>query len=344
MQKQYTLEDFNFDLPEEQIAQYPSDRRDDSRLLVLNREKKSREHGYFYDLPRYLSEECLLVFNNARVIHGRLYFRRSTGARIEVILTQKLGEMDWLIVCSRMKRLSEGEVLSSEIDSSITLTVKKRIDDYLEVMSNVVLSDELLEAIGELPLPPYIQRTPEKEDSERYQTVYASETGAVAAPTAGLHFTSELLQVLKDMQVDLEFLTLYVSWGTFQPVRNSNLAEHKMHRESFYLPDDTAAAINEARRDGKKIIAVGTTSLRVLESTYHNKENTAGVGDTDIFIYPPCDVQSIDGLITNFHTPYSTLLMLVSAFAGYDLIMDTYREAVEKNYRFFSYGDAMFIQ
>ncbi len=343
MEKEYTLEDFNFDLPEELIAQYPEASRDASRLLVLDRKKGSREHRNFYNLPEYLDEDTLLIFNNAKVIHARLYFKRDTGARIEVILTQKLADRDWLIVCNRMKRLSTGETIFSENNNSISLTVKKRVDDYLEVESNVELTDELLASIGELPLPPYIKRSPEDKDDDRYQTVYASETGAVAAPTAGLHFTSDLLNSLKKKNIGLEFLTLYVSWGTFQPVRNSNLDEHKMHTESYHLPEAAAERINSARKEGKKIIGVGTTSLRVLESTFRDGENVPGVGDTDIFIYPPYQIKSIDGLITNFHTPYSTLLMLVSAFTGYDLIMETYREAVREKYRFFSYGDAMLI-
>lgn len=343
MKASYSLEDFNFTLPEDQIAQYPSDGRDESRLLVLERAGGKVAHRNFFNLPEYLDEGTVLVFNNARVIHARIYFRRETGARIEVILTQKLADRDWLIVCSRMKRLSPGEKIFAEADPGVFLTVKRRVDDYLEVEANRELTDDLLVAIGELPLPPYIKRKPEEKDRERYQTVYATETGAVAAPTAGLHFTADLFSALKEKKIDLEFLTLYVSWGTFQPVRSISLDEHKMHRESYHLPEDTAERINAARRAGKKIIGVGTTSLRVLESTWRDGKNIPGPGDTDIFIYPPRRVESIDGLITNFHTPYSTLLMLVAAFSGYDLIMKTYREAVEMKYRFFSYGDAMLI-
>ena len=343
MKETYTLEDFNFDLPDELVAQYPVEKRDSSRLLVLDRATGERKHRFFSDLVDEIRPGDLLVFNNARVIHARIYCLRETGGKIEVILTQRLAENRWLIICNRTKRLKTGEKISAEKNTSVFFTITGRVDEYLEVETGTELTDEILESIGEIPLPPYIRREAGEGDSERYQTVYSSESGAVAAPTAGLHFTPELMAQLREKGAQTEFLTLYVSWGTFQPVRNSELSRHKMHTERYLLPESTANAVNSARAEGRRIIAVGTTSLRVLETTYKDGENIPGYGETGIFIYPPKKIHSIDAIVTNFHTPCSTLLMLISAFAGYDLIMETYRDAVERRYRFFSYGDAMLI-
>jgi S-adenosylmethionine:tRNA ribosyltransferase-isomerase len=343
MKTNYTLEDFTFDLPDELIAQHPAEKRDASRLMVLDRTGGSRRHLSFGDIVGEIRAGDVLVFNNARVIHARIYCLRRTGGRVEIILTRKKTDGRWLIICNRTKRLNIGEIISPEKDSSINLAITGRVEDHLEIESDIELTDDILKRIGEMPLPPYIRHAAEKNDSERYQTVYASESGAVAAPTAGLHFTPELLESLKNRGARLEFLTLYVSWGTFQPVRSGDISLHRMHTERYYLPEETAEAVNLARREGRRVIAVGTTSLRVLETTFIDGVNTAGTGETDIFIYPPAEVRSIDALVTNFHTPGSTLLMLVSAFAGYELIMDTYREAVRGKYRFFSYGDAMMI-
>ncbi len=218
-----------------------------------------------------------------------------------------------------------------------------KTDGVINIESNTALTEEILLDIGNIPLPPYIQRKPEYHDYQRYQTVYASEAGAAASPTAGLHFTDNLINDIKDMGVKVVFLTVYVSWGTFQPVRQDDISRHQMHSESFVMPVETASEINRARSEGRRIIAVGTTSLRVLEATYIEGSNIAGKGETDIFIYPPYRVCSADALITNFHTPGSTLLMLVTAFGGYDTIMSAYKLAVNEGYRFFSYGDAMMI-
>ncbi len=344
MKEKYTLEDFNFDLPEELIAQYPAHKRDESKLLLLKTSTGETEHHIFHEITDLIRPGDVLVFNNAKVIHGRLFCRRETGGTVEIILTQRLSDAGWLLICNRTKRIRKGEVLTCIKDPSVRFKILDRRDDFLEAETTPVLTDEILDSIGQIPLPPYIKRNPEEEDESRYQTVYASHTGAVAAPTAGLHFTDEILDSLREKNVQLEFLTLYVSWGTFQPVRENDLSLHKMHTENYVLSDDTAARINQARREGRRIIAVGTTSLRVLEASFVNGENVPGTADTDIFICPPGKVHSADCLITNFHTPCSTLLMLVSAFAGYELIMKTYKEAVARKYRFFSYGDAMFIQ
>ena len=340
----YTLEDFDFELPEELIAQYPIQKRDESRLLVLNKDKGSIKHEKFSNLPDLLKPDDLLVFNNAKVINGRIFAKRQTGSKIEFVLVEKLSDSEWLAVCNRTKRLSVGEKLFCNNDDSITIEIIDKIDDHLKIKFNQIITDFLLEKIGNIPLPPYIKRDSESIDASRYQTVYASKSGALAAPTAGLHFTSELIDSLSRKGIGIEYLTLYVSLGTFQPVRHSNLDLHNMHSESYSLDEKTANIINEARKSARRIIAVGTTSLRVLEAAFKEDKNIAQSGSTDIFIKPPYKIKSIDALITNFHTPHSTLLMLVSAFAGYDLILDTYKIAVNNEYRFFSYGDAMLIE
>lgn len=340
----YTLEDFNFELPGELIAQHPADRRDSSRLFVLNRNTGKYTHAVFSGLPGFIRKGDVLVFNNARVIPARIMFKRDTGGVVEVILNRRLSSLTWIVLTNRTKRLKQGEVLRAARDPEISITLLERVDDFYEVRSSVELDDETLAGIGEIPLPPYIRRSADEEDLDRYQTVYGTETGAVAAPTAGLHFTGELMQEIRERGAETVFLTMHVGWGTFQPVRENDISGHRMHTEHYLLPGGTADAVNRAREKGGRVIAVGTTSLRVLESTFINGRNEAGEGDTDIFIYPPFRVKSIDAIITNFHTPRSTLLMLVSAFAGYDRIMDAYSTAVEMQYRFFSYGDAMLIE
>ncbi len=343
MTKKYLLEDFSFSLPEELIAQYPTNKRDDSRLFILERKNKSFSHDHFYNLINYLHEDDLLIFNNAKVIHARIFCVRESGGRIEIILTQRLQGNQWLIISNRTKRLKQEEILYCEENYHIHFTVIERQGDFLKVESNEELTEDKLAIIGEIPLPPYMNRSSEEKDSERYQTVYAKEPGAVAAPTAGLHFTEELINHIQKIGIEIAYVTLFVSWATFQPVRQNNLSHHQMHTERYILDEQTTESINNARLHNRRIIAVGTTTLRVLESTFKKEKNVAGYGETDIFIYPPFEVKSIDGMITNFHTPHSTLLMLVAAVAGYDTIMKAYREAVERKYRFFSYGDAMLI-
>ncbi|MDY6968771.1 MAG: tRNA preQ1(34) S-adenosylmethionine ribosyltransferase-isomerase QueA [Spirochaetota bacterium] len=341
--KKYSLNDFYFKLSEDLIPQYPSNNREDSRLFVLHRDSGLYEHRVFHEIGDYLKEGDLLVVNNAKVIPARVFFKRNTGGQVEILLTNKLDNNRWIILSNKTKRLNINEVLTSSFDSSINIKILKRIHDYFEIEANCELTEDILKHIGEVPLPPYIKRDFESFDQERYQTVYASEQGAVAAPTAGLHFSKDLIDKLKSAGIIFVNLTLYVSWGTFQPVREQNIENHKMHKESFFFPESSATVINNARSEGRRIISVGTTTLRVLESTFRNEENSFGHGDTDLFIYPPNSVKSINALITNFHTPYSTLLMLVSSFAGYERIMDAYKTAVDKRYRFFSYGDSMLI-
>ena len=342
MKNNYELNDFYFELPDELIAQYPPTERDASRLLLLDRKTEAVRHTVFSRIVDEIRQGDVLIFNNAKVIHGRIYCKRETGGLVEVILIQRLEALRWLIITNRTKRLKESEHLRAFKDPSVMFKVKSRQGEFLEAETNIPLENDVLDIVGEMPLPPYIKREADDTDNGRYQTVYAANSGAVAAPTAGLHFTQALMERLKE-KAQTEFITLYVSWGTFMPVRENNLSLHKMHSEKYLFPHDAADRINKARQEGRRIIAVGTTSLRVLEATFKDGKNLAGEGQTDIFIYPPYRFKSVDALITNFHTPHSTLLMLISAFAGYDLIMRTYKEAVEKKYRFFSYGDAMFI-
>ncbi|MBN1501480.1 MAG: tRNA preQ1(34) S-adenosylmethionine ribosyltransferase-isomerase QueA [Spirochaetes bacterium] len=340
----YNLNDFDFDLPEDLIAQYPAENRDDSRLFILDRKTESFMHEHFYNLPLFIDSDSVLVFNNARVIPARIMFRRETGAVVEAVLVRKINEMSWLILTNRMKKIRPGEFLHAVEDDTVFVRIIKRSGDFFETETSVPFTNDILSAIGNMPLPSYIHRNAKKLDETRYQTVYAAAGNAVAAPTAGLHFTDDLFDKLAEKNIDTIFTTLDVSWGTFSPVRTENIGEHKMHSESFELTDTAAAKINDARSAGKKIIAVGTTSLRVLESSFKDGMNIPGRGETDIFIYPPYQIKSINSIITNFHTPKSTLLMLVSAFAGHDLIMNAYNEAVREKYRFFSYGDSMFIK
>lgn len=339
----YTLEDFDFGLPEELIAQYPVEKREKSRLFVLHRRERLFEDRRFFEIVEYLRGGDVLVFNDAKVIPARISLNRATGGRVEMVLARRIDETRWLALCSRTRRIKTGDRLVSAVDPSVTVVVIARREDFLEVAADPVLDEDVLKRIGEVPLPPYIRRPFTRLDEERYQTVYARRSGAAAAPTAGLHFSSSLLRSMDDMGVERAALTLFVSWGTFQPVREMDISRHRMHNEEYHLPEDSALRVNAARREGRRIIAVGTTALRVLESTFRHGENIPGAGETDLFVYPPRHVASVDGLITNFHTPRSTLLMLVAAFTGYELTMEAYETAVRNRYRFFSYGDAMMV-
>lgn len=341
--KAYTLDDFNYDLPEHLIAQNPPTSRSDSRLLVINKFETSFTHSTFNSIDKFLKPGDLLVFNNTRVINARVFCSRTHGGKVEIVLARRLSDTIWLVICNRTKRLKTGELIFPQDDESISFKILGRDGEYLKIESSEILTEEILKRIGNIPLPPYIKRDVAASDDDRYQTVYASESGAVAAPTAGLHFTDEIFNRIRKTGIETIFLTLHVSWGTFSPVRENDLSRHLMHSEVYNINKETSDALNRARKEGRRVIAVGTTSLRVLESVYSEGDFFPGSGETDIFIYPPYKVRSIDGLITNLHTPYSTLLMLVSAFAGYDLIMKAYKEAVNMEYRFFSYGDSMLI-
>lgn len=339
----FTLDDFSFDLPDALIAQYPAEKRDESRLFVLNRNTSQYEHKKFLNVIDYLNSGDILVLNKTRVIPARLFFKRPTGGIIETVLAGRLSALKWLVICNRTKKLKDGEILKSVNNEEIAVTVLGRRGDYIEIETGIEFTEDILTKIGEIPLPPYIKRELNDTDRSRYQTIYADKGIAAAAPTAGLHFTQELMEKIEARGVEFVYLMLDVSWGTFQPVREKDLSRHRMHKEYFELDEESSEKINEGRKRGSRIIAVGTTSLRALESSYKDGNNVPYNGETGIFIYPPYKIRSIDAMITNFHTPYSTLLMLVSSFAGYEKIMDAYREAVRLKYRFFSYGDAMLI-
>ena len=337
-------EDFFYDLPESLIAQTPLSKRDNSRLLVLNRQTGEISHRHFYDIGEYLEKGDLLVVNNSRVLPARLYgYKKDTGANMEFLLLEQKEKDIWEVLVKPGKKAKPGAefvfgdgLLSAEV--SEVLDGGNRLVKFSYEGNFFAVLDE----IGQMPLPPYI--TEKLEDKERYQTVYSKELGSAAAPTAGLHFTPELMDSLKAKGVNIAEVTLHVGLGTFRPVKVREITEHKMHSEHYMLSEETADLINKTKKNGKKVVAVGTTACRTLESVVKfEKEIKESDGFTDIFIYPPYEFGCIDGLITNFHLPESTLIMLVSAFAGYNNTMNAYKKAVEEKYRFFSFGDAMII-
>ena len=338
------VSEFNYELPEELIAQTPIEKRDESRLMVLDRSKQTIEHKTFKDIIDYLEPGDCLVRNNTKVIPARIYGKKETGAKVEFLLLKNMEGDIWETIVRPGNKLHVG---TKVIFGDGLLTAK-----ILEIMpggtrkvkfSYEGIFNEILDKIGLMPLPPYIHE--ELEDNDRYQTVYAKYNGSAAAPTAGLHFTPELLKKIEKKGVKIANVTLHVGIGTFRPVKEENVENHEMHTEHFYIKQEDVDKINETKKQGKRVIAVGTTSCRVLETIADKngfvKETEA---DTSIFIYPGYQFKCLDGLITNFHLPQSTLLMLVSALAGKDYIMKAYNEAVKEKYRFFSFGDAMFIQ
>lgn len=337
------VSEFNYDLPEELIAQTPIEKRDESRLMILNKENKNIEHRTFKDIIEYLEPGDVLVRNNTKVIPARLYGKKETGANVEFLLLNNI----------------EGDIWECIVRPGNKLHVETRVifgegilkADILEVMPGGTrkvefhydgIFNEILDKIGLMPLPPYIHE--ELKQKDRYQTVYAKYDGSAAAPTAGLHFTPALLQKLEEKGIVIANVTLHVGIGTFRPVKEENVEAHEMHSEHYYIKQEDVDKINNAKKNGKRVIAVGTTSCRVLETIAdENGMVKETEGDTQIFIYPGYQFKCLDGLITNFHLPQSTLLMLVSALAGKDYIMNAYNEAVKEKYRFFSFGDAMFI-
>lgn len=335
--------DFWYDLPEELIAQTPLERRDGSRLLVLNRQTGALEHRHFYDIVEYLNPGDCLVMNDSRVLPARLLGHRPTGGAVEVLLLRDLGGGDWECLVKPGRKMQEGqEVIFG--DGQLTATVRAVREDGNRVVhfSYEGIFLEVLERLGKMPLPPYIKE--ELQDQERYQTVYSREVGSAAAPTAGLHFTRELLEKIREKGVSEAFVTLHVGLGTFRPVKAEEVTEHHMHSELCMLSRKTAEILNETRRRGGRIVCVGTTSCRTLESLVNEDGSFEAKSRwTDIFIYPGYRFKAMDALITNFHLPESTLVMLVSAFAGREQVLHAYEEAVKERYRFFSFGDAMFI-
>lgn len=336
--------DFFYDLPEELIAQTPVEPRNHSRMMVLSKDSDNIEHKHFYDLCSYLKKGDLLILNDSRVLPARLYGEKEeTGAAIEFLLLEQKGDKLWEIICRPGKKAREGARFNfgnGRLKAEVT-EVKEdgnRVVKF-ECEGNLFTA---LEEIGQMPLPPYI--TKKLEDKERYQTVYSRELGSAAAPTAGLHFTPEMLEEIKAMGVNIGYVTLHVGLGTFRPVKVDNVLEHKMHSEHYQMPAETAELIKKTKAEGGRVISVGTTSCRTVESVAtFNDEIKEAEGYTDIFIYPGYKFKVLDGLITNFHLPESTLIMLVSAFYGYDKTMAAYKKAVEEKYRFFSFGDSMLI-
>lgn len=335
--------DFNYDLPKELIAQTPIERRDGSRLMLLNKETGEVQHKHFYDLPDFLRPGDCLVMNNSRVLPARLFGKRPTGGAVEVLLLTDKGDGVWECLTRPGRKTQPGtELIFGEGELTATVVGEAAGGNKLVKFHYDGIFIEILERLGRMPLPPYIHE--ELEDSERYQTVYSKELGSAAAPTAGLHFTPELLKKIEDMGVSLAYITLHVGLGTFRPVKEDDIEQHDMHSEFCIIDRETADKINRAKETGGRVIAIGTTSCRTIESVAdENGHIEPWSGWTNIFIYPGYRFKCLDCLVTNFHLPESTLIMLVSALAGRENVLNAYKTAVEEKYRFFSFGDAMFI-
>lgn len=339
-----TVDEFDYYLPEELIAQTPLEQRDHSRLFVLDRDGNNIEHKHFYDIVELLNPGDLLVVNDSKVIPARIFGNRAgTGGLVEVLMLKALEENVWEVLVKPGKKARPGQVL--EFQEGMIGTVLEILEDgkrKIRFEHQAATIYEVLDRIGKMPLPPYI--TEQLKDQGRYQTVYARELGSAAAPTAGLHFTDDLLKKVREKGIQIAPVTLHVGLGTFRPVKEKEITNHIMHREYFSIPDETIRLIHETKAAGGRVISVGTTATRTLESGFDEHLNCVqSSGETGIFIYPGYQFKVIDALITNFHLPKSTLMMLVSALAGKDKIMDAYQEAVKEKYRFFSFGDAMFI-
>lgn len=345
------VSDFDYDLPPDLIAQFPLEQRSNSRLLIADPVDKTIVHSAFRKVGEFLQSGDLLVFNNSKVLPARLYgIKAETGAKIEFLLVKPVSSLEWLVLARPAKRLQVGSVVQFLDKDSVlaTATVLEVLDDGIRrVRFEVAGSPEpgmferFLDRIGSMPLPPYIQQP--LLDKTRYQTVYAKTPGSVAAPTAGLHFTDQLMGELRAAGMDLRYVTLHVGLGTFRPVQADAVEDHVMHSETYEVSESVADAVNRARAEGRRVVAVGTTALRTLESAGASGRLIAGQGDTNIFIYPGYQFKLVDALITNFHLPKSTLLMLVATMMGFDFTKQVYEEAVRERYRFFSFGDAMMV-
>lgn len=333
--------DFDYDLPQELIAQHPMEPRDHSRLLVVDKKTGEIEHKHFYDLVNYLKPGDVLVFNDTRVIPARLHGTKDTGAHVEVFLLTRRDTTDWEVLVRPGKKLQVGAKINFSDELSCEVIEHTDFGGRVVRFKYDGIFEEILDRLGETPLPPYI--TAPLEDKERYQTVYNRERGSAAAPTAGLHFTKELLQKIKDIGCEEVFVTLHVGLGTFRPVSEAKIEDHKMHKEFYTVSQEAADAVNKAKAEGRRIIAVGTTAVRTLEAAGADGQLHAGSSWTNIFIYPGYKFRLVDDLVTNFHLPQSTLLMLVSTLSTREIMLQTYKKAVEEKYRFFSFGDAMFI-
>lgn len=336
--------DFYFDLPKELIAQTPLDKRDNSRLLYMNKETGEISHNKFFEIPKFLNKDDLLVLNNSKVIPARIYGKKiETLSKVEFLLLKNIKDNIWesLVKPGKKAKIGDKFIFNDGI-------VSCKIIDIIENGNRIIEFDnkknflEILDKIGEMPIPPYI--TTKLSDKQRYQTVYSDKLGSVAAPTAGLHFTKKLIKSIKQKKVNIAYITLHIGIGTFKPVKTDNIEDHIMHNEFFSITDKTANLISKTKQNKRKVIAVGTTSCRALESMYKiNGDIKKTSGNTDIFIYPGYEFKVIDGLITNFHLPESTLIMLVSALAGHKNVMEAYKQAIHHKYRFFSFGDSMII-
>lgn len=341
--KPLRLADYDFDLPESLIARYPLPERSASRLLCLNKWTGELQHRPFKDFPELLSPKDLLVFNNTQVIPARWYGNKDSGGRIELLIERLLDEHHALVHIRASKALRSGAMI--QLEGNVSARVIERHADlykleFLDVRPILLLLDQY----GHIPLPSYLERSADIIDSTRYQTVYATEKGAVAAPTAGLHFDEPLLEVIRQKQIHTAYITLHVGAGTFQPVRHEDITQHQIHAEYLQVPSEVCHLVEKTKAHGGKVVAVGTTTVRALESASQAGTIQPYIGDTRLFIYPGYSFRCVDAMITNFHLPKSSLLMLVSAFAGYANVMESYRQAITTNYRFFSYGDAMWIE
>ncbi|HHU24667.1 MAG: tRNA preQ1(34) S-adenosylmethionine ribosyltransferase-isomerase QueA [Bacilli bacterium] len=339
------VDEFDYYLPPHLIAQTPLDKRSDSRLMVVKRRTGEFQHKYFYQIGELLTENDLLVINDTKVYPSRLYGEKTdTKAKVEVLLLKEIKKDTWEALTKPAKRIKKGTVISFG-NGLLNATCLEEKEEGIRVFALAYqgILVEILEKIGTMPLPPYIRKT--LNDQSRYQTVYAHEYGSAAAPTAGLHFTQEILAGLKAKGVTICYVTLHVGLGTFRPVTSDFVEEHHMHSEYFYMPEETARILNEAKKQGKRIVSVGTTSTRTLETIMQKYGKfVACSGETDIYIYPPYEFKAVDALMTNFHLPKSTLLMLVSAFATKEIMLNAYKNAIANEYRFFSFGDCMLIE
>ena len=331
------LSDFDYELPEELIAKYPVVPRHAARLMVLNRKDQSIQHDTFINLPNYLEEEDLLVFNNTKVLPARLYGKKPTGGKVEIVLTDYIKPDEWKALVGG-KKIKPGLVV--EIAPDFHIEILEHIEGAtfrVKLLGENPL--KLLDKYGKIPIPPYLKREEEPIDREYYQTIFAKEEGSVAAPTASLHFSEELMEKLREKGINFAFVTLHVSYGTFKPVKTENIEEHRVDPEYVKIPEETVKKIKETKERGKKVVAVGTTVVRALETSPYEPFE----GWTELYIYPGYEFKVVDAMITNFHLPKSSLLILVSAFAGREFVLRAYKEAVEKRYRFYSYGDGMLI-
>jgi len=337
------LSEFSYSLPKELIAVFPTAERTNSKLLILDKKTGAIKHQHFFSIANYINPGDLLIFNDSKVIAARLYGHKSTGGKIEILIERILKNQTALCHIKSNKALHiPQEIFLDECNIKIKVTAKKDNLFLVEFVTEKLILD-ILDLYGHVPLPPYIARCDMLLDKQRYQTVYAKELGSVAAPTAGLHFDKKVLNTIKTKGADLAYITLHVGAGTFQPVKTQNIFEHKMHNELITVDADVCAKISKAKQDGKRVIAVGTTTVRALETAALYGNLMPYSGETNIFIYPGFKFNVVDAMITNFHLPESTLLMLVCAFAGRDFILNAYKTAIENHYRFFSYGDAMLI-